>query len=136
MLETLTPTEYAQFRYVLGPASGFQSHQNRLIEIALGKRDRRVLETFGRATVRVEFEAALQPSLYDEFLRWLARRGFAVPQEVLERDVTQPYVANDAVTEVIVAIYPGSGRQLGRVRDAPRSSSTSTRRTRCGATAT
>ena len=46
VLETLTPTEYAQFRYVLGPASGFQSHQNRLIEIALGKRDRRVLETF------------------------------------------------------------------------------------------
>ena len=107
VLETLTPTEYAQFRYVLGPASGFQSHQNRLIEIALGKRDRRVLETFGHTpAVRVELEAALhEPSLYDEFLRWLARRGFAVPPEVLERDVTQPYVANDAVTEVIVAIY-------------------------------
>jgi tryptophan 2,3-dioxygenase len=107
VLETLTPTEYAQFRYVLGPASGFQSHQNRLIEIALGKRDRRVLESFGHTPpVRAELEAALhEPSLYDEFLRWLARRGFAVPPEVLERDVTQPYVANDAVTEVIVAIY-------------------------------
>ena len=107
VLETLTPTEYAQFRYVLGPASGFQSHQTRLIEIALGKRARRVLETFGHTpAVRVELEAALhEPSLYDEFLRWLARRGFAVPQEVLDRDVTQPYVANDAVTEVIVAIY-------------------------------
>ena len=107
VLETLTPTEYAQFRYVLGPASGFQSHQNRLIEIALGKRDRRVLETFGHTpAVRAELEAALhEPSLYDEFLRWLARRGFAVPMEVLERDLTTPYVANDAVTEVIVAIY-------------------------------
>jgi tryptophan 2,3-dioxygenase len=107
VLETLTPTEYAQFRYVLGPASGFQSHQNRLIEIALGKRDRRVLEMFrGAPAIRAELEQALHtPSLYDEFLRWLARRGFAVPVEVLERDVSEPYVASPAVTEVIVAIY-------------------------------
>ena len=103
----LTPTEYAQFRYVLGPASGFQSHQNRLIEIALGKRDRRVLEIFRHAPpIREELEQALhEPSLYDEFLRWLARRGFAVPVEVLERDVSEPYALNPAVTEVIVAIY-------------------------------
>ena len=107
VLETLTPTEYAQFRYVLGPASGFQSHQNRLIEIALGKRDAGVLATFSRQPViRAELEQALhEPSLYDEFLRWLARRGFDVPREVLERDVSQPYTANAAVTDVIVAIY-------------------------------
>jgi len=107
VLETLTPTEYAQFRYVLGPASGFQSHQNRLIEIALGKRDRRVLESFRHTpAVLAELEDALrQPSLYDEFLRWLARRGFDVPREVLDRDVSEPYEANDAVTEVVVAIY-------------------------------
>src|SRR4026209_1573865 len=60
VLETLTPTEYAQFRYVLGPASGFQSHQNRLIGIALGKRDRRVLEIFRDApAIRAELEEAL-----------------------------------------------------------------------------
>jgi tryptophan 2,3-dioxygenase len=107
VLETLTPTEYAQFRYVLGPASGFQSHQNRLIEIALGKRDRRVLQTFRQApTIRAELEAALdEPSLYDEFLRWLARRGFAVPASVLQRDVSSPYAADAGVTEVMVAIY-------------------------------
>ena len=71
VLETLTPTEYAQFRYVLGPASGFQSHQNRLIEMALGKRDARVLDVFrAMPAVRAELEAALRrPSLYDEFLR-------------------------------------------------------------------
>src|SRR5712691_8082614 len=86
VLETLTPTEYAQFRYVLGPASGFQSHQNRLIEMALGKRDRRVIQAFRHAPeIRAELEAALnEPSLYDEFLRWLARRGVTVPHQVLE----------------------------------------------------
>jgi tryptophan 2,3-dioxygenase len=107
VLETLTPTEYAQFRYVLGPASGFQSHQNRLIEIALGKRDRRILESFRHApAIRAELEQALhEPSLYDEFLRWLARRGFAVPSAVLDRDVSEAYTPHEAVTEVIVAIY-------------------------------
>jgi tryptophan 2,3-dioxygenase len=107
VLETLTPTEYAQFRYVLGPASGFQSHQNRLIEIALGKRDGRILETFRQTpAIRAELASALhEPSLYDEFLRWLARRGFAVPADVLERDVSEPYQPNPGVTEVIVAIY-------------------------------
>ena len=67
VLETLTPTEYAQFRYVLGPASGFQSHQNRLIEMALGKRDARVLEAFRHAPeIRADLDRALHsPSLYD-----------------------------------------------------------------------
>jgi tryptophan 2,3-dioxygenase len=107
VLETLTPNEYAQFRYVLGPASGFQSHQNRLIEMALGKRDRRVLDAFRHsAEIRRELEAALEaPSLYDEFLRWLARRGVAIPPEVLGRDVSQPYRANPLVTAAIVDIY-------------------------------
>jgi len=107
VLETLTPTEYAQFRYVLGPASGFQSHQNRLIEMALGKRDARILDVF-RSTpeIRAELEAALQaPSLYDEFLRWLARRGLPIPRDVLERDVSTPYASHPGVTEVIVGIY-------------------------------
>ena len=107
VLETLTPTEYAQFRYVLGPASGFQSQQNRLIEFALGKRDIRVLESFrGVPAIRAELGAAIHaPSLYDEYLRWLARRGFAVPTEVLERDVSRPHVSHSGVTDVFVRIY-------------------------------
>jgi tryptophan 2,3-dioxygenase len=107
VLETLTPTEYAQFRYVLGPASGFQSHQNRLIEMALGKRDARVVDAFRHSpAIQAELEAALHaPSLYDEFLRWLARRGVAVPREVLERDVSQPYESHPGVTQAIVGIY-------------------------------
>jgi tryptophan 2,3-dioxygenase len=111
VLETLTPTEYAQFRYVLGSASGFQSHQNRLIEMALGKRDARVVEAFRRTPeIRAELDAALRaPSLYDEFLRWLARRGVSLPSEVLERDVSLPYHAHPAVTAAIVAIYEHPG---------------------------
>jgi tryptophan 2,3-dioxygenase len=107
VLATLTPTEYAQFRYALGPASGFQSHQNRLIEMALGKRDARVIDVFrGVPAIRSELEAALHaPSLYDEFLRWLARRGMAVPREVLERDVSLPYQSHTGVTDVVVSIY-------------------------------
>jgi len=107
VLETLTPTEYAQFRYALGPASGFQSHQNRLIEMALGKRDARVVDVFRHVpAIRDELEAALRrPSLYDEFLRWLARRGMTVPLEVLERDVSAPYEPHPGVTDVIVGIY-------------------------------
>ena len=112
VLETLTPTEYAQFRYVLGPASGFQSHQNRLIEMALGKRDRGVLDAFRHTPeVRAELEAALhEPSLYDEFLRWLARRGVVVPGDVLERDVSQPYRPSPGVTAAIVGIYEQPAR--------------------------
>jgi tryptophan 2,3-dioxygenase len=107
VLETLTPTEYAQFRYVLGPASGFQSHQNRLIEMALGKRDARLIEAFrGTPAIHAELEAALHaPSLYDEFLRWLARRGLLVPADVLARDVSRRYIAHPGVTDVIVGIY-------------------------------
>ncbi|MDT4932676.1 MAG: tryptophan 2,3-dioxygenase, partial [Pseudonocardiales bacterium] len=72
-----------------------------------GKRDRRVVEAFRHAPeIRAELEAALlQPSLYDEFLRWLARRGLAVPREVLDRDISQPYLPDPRVTAAIVGIY-------------------------------
>jgi tryptophan 2,3-dioxygenase len=107
VLETLTPTEYAQFRYVLGPASGFQSHQNRLIEFAMGKKDARVPGAFVRQPeVHAELRRALtEPSIYDEFLGWLARRGEAIPRDVLDRDVTRPYQAHPAVTAVFAGIY-------------------------------
>jgi tryptophan 2,3-dioxygenase len=107
VLETLTPTEYAQFRRVLGPASGFQSHQYRMIEFLLGNRDPNMLRVFKdlpreQAMVRATLE---KPSLYDEFLRYLSRRGHAVPREVLERDVTTPYVPSAGVIEVFRRVY-------------------------------
>jgi tryptophan 2,3-dioxygenase len=107
VLETLTPTEYGEFRHVLGPASGFQSVQHRLIEFMLGNKDRRMLAVHAQdPAAHALLEAALEaPTLYDEFLRHLARRGKAIPQEVLARDVTEPHRSNALVREVIRDIY-------------------------------
>ena len=107
VLATLTPTEYGEFRHVLGPASGFQSPQHRLIEFMLGNKDARMLEVHRQApTALARLEAALQaPSLYDEFLRHLARRGMAVPREILERDLTQPHASHPGVLALFRHIY-------------------------------
>jgi tryptophan 2,3-dioxygenase len=107
VLSTLTPSEYAQFRGVLGPASGFQSVQYRIVEFLLGAKDGRMLKFHEhRPGDHAELLKALQtPSLYDEFLRYLSRRGLAIPREVLERDVTQAYEKGDAVTAQIKRIY-------------------------------
>ena len=107
VLETLTPSEYLQFRDVLGPASGFQSLQYRLIEFMLGNKDGRMLQVQEHdpaAAARLG-EALRTPSIYDEFVRYLARQGMAVPREVLERDVSQPYEPHDGVVEVFRTIY-------------------------------
>jgi tryptophan 2,3-dioxygenase len=107
VLETLTPTEYGQFRHVLGPASGFQSPQYRLVEFILGNKDVRMLEVHRQSPAAYEeLSAALRaPSLYDEFLRHLARRGLPVPKDVLERDVTQPPPHSEGIRAVFRRIY-------------------------------
>ena len=107
VLETLTPSEYVQFRHVLGQASGLQSFQNRMIEFLLGNKDGQVIEVFRHdAEISGELQALLrQPSLYDEFLRFLARRGFAVPADSLERDWSQPYEEKEGVIQVFKEIY-------------------------------
>jgi tryptophan 2,3-dioxygenase len=105
VLATLTPTEYGEFRHVLGPASGFQSLQHRLIEFMLGNKDRRMLEVHS-GEGRAQLEQALQsPTLYDEFLRYLARKGKPVPREVLQREVTEPHRSDAGVRAVIKEIY-------------------------------
>jgi len=88
VLETLTPSEYMQFRYVLGPASGFQSIQYRLIEFLLGNKNADMLPVFDYAPEhRERLRKVLElPSLYDEFLRHLARAGHAIPAHCIERD--------------------------------------------------
>jgi tryptophan 2,3-dioxygenase len=107
VLATLTPTEYAQFRGVLGPASGFQSMQYRVVEFLLGAKDRRYLEFHKHRPQDVaQLEEALHtPSIYDEFVRHLARRGLPVPPELINRDVTQPWERNAALVGVIKTIY-------------------------------
>jgi tryptophan 2,3-dioxygenase len=107
VLATLTPSEYVQFRHVLGPSSGLQSYQHRMIEFLLGRKDARMLALFThRADIHAQLESLLHaPSIYDEFLRLLARRGMNVPLEAVTRDFTQPYQSNPGVVGVFKVIY-------------------------------
>jgi tryptophan 2,3-dioxygenase len=107
VLETLTPSEYAQFRDVLGPASGLQSHQFRAIEFLLGNKNAARLDLYGhQPEIKAFLDGLLRaPSLYDEFLRYLARKGMPVPAERVERDWTQPYERHAGVTAVFKTIY-------------------------------
>ncbi len=107
VLETLTPAEYAEFRGVLGGASGFQSPQYRALEFLLGNKNADMLKVFAHeAEVHAWLKDYLdQPSLYDEFLRYLSRRGLPVPTDRVERDWSQPYEADPDVTEVFRLIY-------------------------------
>ena len=107
VLETLTPSEYVQFRHVLGNASGFQSLQYRMVEFLLGNKNADMIALFAHAT---EQQAALRealesPSLYDEFLRYLARHGHAVPAECVDRDFSEPHRRNPALIPVFKRIY-------------------------------
>jgi tryptophan 2,3-dioxygenase len=107
VLETLTPAEYLEFRAVLGPSSGFQSLQYRLIEFLLGNKNAGMLQVFDHdPTAQAELRAALEaPSLYDEFLRYLVRRGHAVPPACLERDFSEPHVRVPELVPVYKRIY-------------------------------
>jgi tryptophan 2,3-dioxygenase len=107
VLETLTPSEYMEFRHVLGPASGFQSLQYRTIEFMLGNKNADMIKVFGYDEAqRARLEQVLHaPSLYDEFLRYLARRGHAVPRECVDRDFTLPHQRHDALIPVLQRIY-------------------------------
>ncbi|KKX98143.1 tryptophan 2,3-dioxygenase [Microbacterium sp. Ag1] len=112
VLATLTPTEYAQFRGALGNSSGFQSVQYRAVEFALGNKNAKMLSVFADhpanlALLTAEWE---KPTLYDEFLRFAARRGLPVPTEILERDVREPYRETPALVPAIREIYQNPSR--------------------------
>ena len=107
VLETLTPVEYVQFRHHLGKASGFQSPQYRTVEFLLGNKNPGMVAVFAHDdAVHAQLSADLAaPSLYDAFLHHLVRQGHAVPADVLERDLSQPYEAHPGVVEVFRRIY-------------------------------
>lgn len=107
VLATLTPAEYTQFRGVLGNASGFQSAQYRAVEFTLGNKNAAMLRVFeADLTAHDMLRAALEaPSLYDEFLRMLARSGYPIPASVLERDVTAAWTYTPELVPVLVRIY-------------------------------
>ena len=107
VLETLTPSEYMEFRHVLGPASGFQSLQYRLVEFLLGNKNADMVAVFAHVPAQqAELRAALDaPSLYDEFLMYLARKGHTIPKECLQRDWSQPHQSNPGLIEPLRRIY-------------------------------
>ncbi len=107
VLRTMTPSDYTTFREGLGQSSGFQSHQYRLIEFAVGNRNLALLRPHAhRPDTLALLQAELaRPSLYDEALRHLARAGHPVPADVLLRDLSQAWVARDDVRAVWETIY-------------------------------
>jgi tryptophan 2,3-dioxygenase len=112
VLATLTPSEYAEFRGTLGSASGFQSAQYRAVEFILGNKNEQMLKVFvsDRAAYAMLAELLEQPSVYDAFLSFLARRGLEVPDDVLQRDVRRPWVLQPALIPVFQSIYDAVDR--------------------------
>jgi tryptophan 2,3-dioxygenase len=107
VLATLTPAEYSAFRGSLGSSSGFQSYQYRMIEFVLGNKNAVMVEPHRhRSDLLAPLEKLLrEPSLYDESLRLLARRGFAIGPQALERDWSLPYAFDESVCEAWVKVY-------------------------------
>src|SRR5262245_25447425 len=107
VLATMTPAEYSAFRNHLGRASGFQSYQYRMLEFVIGNRNAEMIEVHKRDP---EVYAGLKrilatPSIYDESLRLLSRRGFEIPQEYLDRDWSKPYQPSKQVAAAWLAVY-------------------------------
>jgi tryptophan 2,3-dioxygenase len=107
VLATLTPSEYVEFRRFLATSSGFQSYQYRAVEFLLGNKNASMLDVFNSDPAARAMLAELldEPTLYDEFLRMLARAGFPVPTEVLERDVRLGHVFTPSLVPVLLSIY-------------------------------
>ena len=112
VLDSLTPSEYAEFRDVLGHASGFQSFQYRCLEFLLGNKMPALLKLFEHdADQHAQLESLLaRPAIYDEFLRCLHRRGHAIPADRLERDWSEVPDADPRVVEVLLDIYTATDR--------------------------
>ena len=107
VLATLTPSEYAEIRPFLATSSGFQSAQYREVEFLLGNKNAEMVAVFAHdPAAHSELENLLhEPSLYDEFLAFLARSGYAVPPELLARDWSQAYRLNDALVDTFATVY-------------------------------
>jgi tryptophan 2,3-dioxygenase len=107
VLTTMTPLDFLTFRDRLGSASGLQSYQYREFEFLLGAKDPRMLAPLKHEPEAVEhLETVLaEPSLYDEVIRLLARRGLPVPQAQIERDWSAPREADPGVTAAWAALY-------------------------------
>ncbi|HRA44904.1 MAG TPA: tryptophan 2,3-dioxygenase family protein, partial [Phycicoccus sp.] len=115
VLATLTPSEYAQIRPFLATSSGFQSWQYRSVEFILGNKNADMIRVFAHdAGAQADLTALWEePTVYDAFLRHLARNGYAVPASVLERDVREPYREHPELVPVIAGIYADPSTHWG-----------------------
>lgn len=113
VLATITPSDYSAFRNTLGKSSGFQSPQYRMLEFLIGNKNADMIKVFRNdATAYEMLERALRaPSLYDESLRLLSRRGFDLPPEAIDRDFTQPYEASKQVAAAWLSVYHNSVKE-------------------------
>jgi tryptophan 2,3-dioxygenase len=111
VIETMTPVQFLAFRERLEQSSGFQSGQFRELEAILGRRDPGVLDAYHEETVDYEkvTAAMARPSVYDSFLRYLSERGYEIPAEILERDLTQPVQESEGVQAALLAAYRDDG---------------------------
>jgi len=107
VLETLTPSEYIQFRGVFGNASGFQSLQYRQVEFLLGNKNEKMLDVFPVASKsrKILQQALEQPSVYDVFIRHLYQQGYPLDKTLVERDVRQPHEYNESLMQALVVVY-------------------------------
>lgn len=112
VLATLTPSDYSAFRNILGRSSGFQSPQYRMLEFLIGNKNADAIKVFkGDEANYALLERALNaPSLYDEVLRLLSRRGLDVPPEAIDRDFAQPYQASKQVAAAWLSVYHNSDK--------------------------
>jgi tryptophan 2,3-dioxygenase len=109
VLATITPYDYSAFRNALGRSSGFQSAQYRMLEFLIGNKSSGTIQVFRGDPVYEQLERALRaPSLYDEVLRLLSRRGLDIPADMIDRDFTQPYQPSKAVAAAWLSVYHNS----------------------------
>lgn len=115
VLATMTPSEYAEIRPFLATSSGFQSYQYRAVEFLLGNKNAEMIRVFDYDAPVRDMLTQLweEPTLYDEFLRLLARQGYAVPAAVLERDVREPYRMSPELVDVFASVYAAPSEHWG-----------------------
>jgi len=113
VLATITPHDYSAFRNSLGRSSGFQSAQYRMLEFLIGNKNAKMIEVFRADPPTYELlERALRaPSLYDEVLRLLSRRGLNVPAQAIDRDFSEPYQASKQVAAAWLSVYHNSEKE-------------------------
>jgi tryptophan 2,3-dioxygenase len=107
VLRTMTPSEYTEFRGLLGQSSGFQSWQYRVIEFLVGNKNAAMIQTHKGDDAAVERLEAVRraPSIYDLTIQLLHRRGLGIDDAILERDVSVSHEASDSVRNAWLAVY-------------------------------